>query len=157
MMFDHLLHQCCWPTCMDNLLRCALAPRNHSSIGLRASPSLCPCLSLCSHCLPCPCRRANRVCCPWDPFCLLSWLRHLSCHSSIHQLLFHDAMFTIRLVPFCLLLCRPCTLSKRWHTRLRMTCRCSCPSHSVSSSRHKQRHYPGPLVSVRHRPSSRSR
>ena len=96
MMFDHLLHQCCWPTCMDSLLRCALALRSHSSIGFHS----CPCLSLCSHCLPCPCRRGNRVCCPWSPFCLLSWLRHLSCHSSVHQLhIFHpDANTRKRLV-----------------------------------------------------------
>ena len=43
MMFDHLLHKCCWPTCMDNLLRCAPALRSRSSIGHHSCPCPCPC------------------------------------------------------------------------------------------------------------------
>ena len=116
MMFDHLLHQCCWPTCVDSSLRCALALRSRSGIGFHSC--LCPCPL-------CPCHCVNQVCCPWCPSCRLSCLPLLSCRSAIHQLLSHDAMFLIHSVSSCLLPCWPCILSKQWRTRLHETCRCS--------------------------------
>ena len=106
---------------MDIFLRCAPALLSRSSIGFHSCPCLCPWLSICSNCLPCPRRRAIRVCCP-----------------VISLVLFHDAMVLTHSVPSCLLPCQPCTLSRRW--RLLMTCRCSCPSHPVSSSRRTHRH-----------------
>ena len=63
-------------------------------------------------------------------------LRHLFCHSCIHQLLFLDATRLIRSVLSCLFSWRLCTLSKRSHTRRRTTCRCSRPGHSVSRRPH---------------------
>ena len=59
-MFDHLLHQCCWPTSMDSLLRCAPPLRNHGSIGFHSCLCSCPCLF---PCFLCPCCGTNRVCC----------------------------------------------------------------------------------------------
>ena len=46
----------------------------------------------------------------WSLSRLLSFLRHLFCHSPIHQLLFHDTTSLIRLVLSRLLPCRLCTL-----------------------------------------------
>ena len=84
MISDHILHQCCWPTCVDSLLRCAPALRSRGSIGFHSCLCSCPC-----HlpCFLCPCHCANRVCCPWSPFGLLFLapssllpLVHLSAH-----------------------------------------------------------------------------
>ena len=74
---------------------------------------------LCFQCLISPCHRDNQVCSPWSPSCILSCLRRLFCHSSSHQLLFHDATLPIRSVLSCP--CRHCTRSKRSRTRFRMT------------------------------------
>ena len=92
MMFDRILRLCCWPTSMDSSLRCALALRGCHSC-LYPCPRLFPC-SLC------PCHCANRVCYPWSPSCILSYLHHLSCRSAIHQLRSHDAVFLIHSVFF---------------------------------------------------------
>ena len=132
---------------MDSLLRCAPAPRSRSSIRFHSCLCPCPCL------FPCflyPCRCANRVCCPWSPSCLLSCLRHLSCHSSIHQLLFHDATLQVPSDFPCLFPCRLCTLSRQWRTHLRVTCHCPCRSRSASSSCRACRRSPDPWSVVSH-------
>ena len=73
---------------------------------------------------------------PLEPVLLLS-----SC--------FHDATPLIWSAFSYLSHCWLCTLSKRSHTRRRMTRRCSCPNHSVSFSHRAYRHFPCPLALVR--------
>ena len=81
MNLGHLPHLCCWSTCMDNSLRCALALRKRSNIEFHS----CLCLCLCFHWT----HQSGLL--PLEPVFvppLLSSIR-LFCHSPIHQLLFH--------------------------------------------------------------------
>ena len=74
----------------------ALALRNNSNIGFRSC--LCFCLSLSLFLLSLSPFQSSLL--PLEPsFCLLPFLRYLFRHSSIHQLLFHDATSLIRSVP----------------------------------------------------------
>ena len=138
--------------CMDSLLRCGPALRSRSSIGFHSCLCSCPCLF---PCFVCPCHCANRVCCLGALF--VTFLGSVISPATRQFISSFSTMPCSRSVwpLFCLFLCQSCTPSKRWHTRLRMTCRCSNPGHSVLSSRCTQQHYPGSLVSVHHRTSFR--
>ena len=52
-------------------------------------------------------------------------------------------------MPCSWLTCWLCVLSRQWRTRLHMTCRCSCRSHSALSSCHACRRSPDPSALVR--------
>ena len=105
------LSQCspnCCLTVFSSSLRYALALRNHNTC-----PYLCPCI--CLQGFLCPCHCTIRVCCPSSPSYLLSFLRHLFCHSPIHQLLLHEATSLIRSVLSCLIHGQLSILSTRSH------------------------------------------
>ena len=83
----HILRLCCWFTCMDNspekpLLSAIVAVSGFTLALAFAFPPIASLVLV-----------AHSSLLPLGPLCLLSWLRHIPCHSSTHQLLGHNAPF----------------------------------------------------------------
>ena len=137
---------CCWPTCKDSSLRCALALRSHRV-------SLLP-LPLPLLLLPVPPSslspyRSSLL--PLEP-CLPPFLPRPSTRPFINSFSTIPGSCSVR----SFLACSPASFvsfPKRSHAHRRTTCRCSRPDHSVSFLHRAYRRSSEPLLLVRCRPS----